>query len=67
MKNQKAMDSYIGSIGEIAILLEGLKGYVVDNHMGIAPEDVNWGHAGSARRLLALLNEAAAFAGIRHE
>ena len=42
MKNQKAVDSYIGSIGEIATLLEDLKGYVVDNHMDIAPEDVNW-------------------------
>ena len=67
MKNQKAVDSYIGSIGEIATLLEDLKGYVVDNHMDIAPEDVNWGHAGSAQHLLALLNEAALFAGIRHE
>ena len=64
------MKSPPGAFSEWKILdtlLEDLKGYVVDNHMDIAPEDVNWGHAGSAQHLLALLNEAAVFAGIRHE
>lgn len=67
MKNQKAVDSYIGSIAEIAALLDELKSHVVDDHMGISPEDVNWGHVGSANHLLEMLNEAAAFAGIRAE
>lgn len=64
MKNQEAVDSYIGSIDKIATLLEDLKGHIVDSHMGIALEEVNWSHVGSAQQLLALLNEAATFAGI---
>ncbi len=67
MKNQKALDSFVGSVGEIAVLLNKLQGAVADNHMGVAPETVNWGHAGTAQHILEMLNEVAAAAGIRSE
>ena len=65
MDNQKAINSYVASLTEIAGLLEDLKSFMVDDHMGISPEEVNWGHVGSAEHMLKLLNEAAAFVGIR--
>lgn len=36
----------------------------VENHMDVAPEEVNWGHVGSAKHLLQLIKEASEFAGI---
>jgi len=30
----------------------------LDDHMGVSPDDVNWGHVGDAGRLVAALKEA---------
>jgi hypothetical protein len=43
--------------------LDALKAHI-ENHMDVAPEEVNWGHVGSAKHLLQLIKEASEFAGI---
>lgn len=64
MKKGNATDTYIGIIAEIADKLEAIKSYAVDDHMGVEADKVNWGNVGTAKALLALLNEAAEFSGI---
>jgi len=67
MKKKTALDSFTGTVGEISVLMNKLQEAVVNNHMGVAPEAVNWGHAGTAQHILEMLNEVAAAAGIRSE
>lgn len=44
----------------IAMLLAELQGHIVDDHCGVNPENVNWGHVGSLEftqaRLLEILD-----------
>jgi len=49
--NRKALVTFMAKISEAKTLLAELQNYV-DNHMEVNPDDVNWGHAGSAERLL---------------
>lgn len=67
MENQKAFDAFIEAISKIAPLLDELKYVVVDNHMGIAPDNVNWGHVGTVNHLLELVTEVSVAAGLRDE
>lgn len=61
--NEKALDEFIGTVAAIEEKLEALKLHV-ENHMDTSPEEINWGHVGSAKHLLTLLKEASEFAGI---
>ena len=61
--NEKALDEFIGTVAAIGEKLDALKLHV-ENHMDVAPEEVNWGHVGSAKHLLQLIKEASEFAGI---
>ena len=67
MKNQKAIDAFIETIGKIAPLLDDLRSIVVDNHMGVAPDNVNWGHVGTVNHLLEMVTEVSVAAGLRDE
>ncbi len=51
-----AQDSFIGIISEINDRLDELKAYAED-HMGVDPDTLNWGHVSSAQQLLAKLTE----------
>lgn len=51
-----AQDSFIGIITEINDRLDELKTYAED-HMGVDPDSINWGHVGNAQQLLAALTE----------
>lgn len=53
---KSAQDSFIGIIAEINSQLDELKAYTED-HMGVDPDSINWGHVGSAQQLLAELTE----------
>jgi len=64
MNNKRAANVYKNEISEIAALLDGLKSYIVDDHMGVSPESVTFGAVGSAKHLKQLIKEAAAFAGV---
>lgn len=61
--NEKALDEFIGTVEAIEEKLDALKAHI-ENHMDVAPEEVNWGHVGSAKHLLQLIKEASEFAGI---
>ena len=61
--NEKALDEFCGTIAELEKKLDALKAHV-ENHMDTSPEEINWGHVGSAKHLLQLIKEASAFAGI---
>jgi hypothetical protein len=61
--NEKALAAFIGKIGEIHDRLELLR-WFADNHMECDPEEVHWGHVGSAGHVLEQLNELIDFLGI---
>ena len=61
--NEKALNEFIGTVAVLEEKLDALKAHI-ENHMDTSPEEINWGHVGSAKHLLQLINEASAFAGI---
>lgn len=62
MKNEKALDAYIATIAEINAKLATLTEQA-DNHLGHSPEEINWGHVGSAKHVLEQLAEITEFLG----
>lgn len=52
-----ATDAYISAITGISAKLDVLKSYIADDHMGVSPDSVNWANVGTARHILALLEE----------
>ena len=61
--NEKALDEFIGTMAALEEKLDALKAHI-ENHMDTSPEEINWGHVGSAKHLLQLIKEASEFAGI---
>ncbi len=64
MNKRKALDAYIETLTQIEEQLTWLREQA-DNHFGHSPEEINWGHVGSAQHILELLTEAADFTGNR--
>ena len=64
MNNEKAVNAYTEESNEITAILDDLKSRVVDNHMGVPLEEINYGDVSSVKYLKKLLKEAAAFAGL---
>jgi len=62
MKNPKphhqdaALDTFVGNLTEITAILARLQS-AVDDHLGIAPENVNWGHVGDTAQIASQLRE----------
>ena len=58
MKNsvveKSALDAFVGCVGEIQERLSELSELAGD-HLGVAPDSVNWGNVGSAQRVLSEL------------
>ena len=65
MGNEKASAAFVGAIGEIKERLEVLNEYM-DNRMDTSPEEINWGHVGSANHIRELLDGIIGFANIKH-
>ena len=61
--NEKALDAFIGKVAEINKKLELLRGFM-ENHMDCDPEEVNWGHVGSAGHVVEELDNLINFLGI---
>ena len=61
--NKQALDEFVGMMAALEEKLDALKLHV-ENHMDTSPEEINWGHVGSAKHLLQLIKEASEFAGI---
>ena len=53
---EKALDKFIGQIGEIQERLAELQTFA-DDHMGYDPDSVNWGDVGTAGWFLERLTE----------
>lgn len=56
MKPQ-AINTFLANINEARELLNNLQN-LVDNHLDFDPENIDWGHAGTAAHLVRLLKEA---------
>jgi len=52
--NQKALDAFIARKAEIDTMLERLKA-LSDDHFGISPDEINWGHVGTLAHYTELL------------
>ena len=55
-RKEEALGRFMGTVAEINERLEELKEFFGD-HMGYNPEDVNWGHVGTAEHFLKGLTE----------
>ena len=62
--NDKALSAYVQAMGQIEKYLSELQA-LANDHLGNDPENINWGHVGSAIHLAELLKEAADFASNR--
>jgi len=55
---EQARDAFLHNIGSARELVALLARHL-DDHMGVAPDEVNWANAGDAGHLVELLKEAA--------
>jgi hypothetical protein len=55
-QNEKAVPQFMDKVAEIQARLAEMSAYF-DDHMGYAPEDINFGHVGTAGYYLAQLTE----------
>lgn len=62
MKNENALNAYITAIAEIKAKLATLTEQAND-HLGHRPEEINWGHVGTAQHVLTQLTEITEFLG----
>ena len=54
--NRTALDAFIARKAEIDTMLERLKA-LSDDHFGVAPDDINWGHVGTLAHYAELLRQ----------
>jgi hypothetical protein len=66
MKNEKALQEFMAKIAEPQTLLAELQAHV-DEHMGTNPDEINWGHVGSAGYMVEKLTELTDWAYQRGE
>jgi len=62
--NETALSVYVAAIAEMRETLAALLAHA-DDHLGVAPEDVNWAHVGNTSYINERLNEVAGFLGLR--
>ena len=58
-----AEEAFLARIFEARELLDQL-GEHIDDHLGIDPESLHWGHVGDAGRVVELLRQAAELCGL---
>jgi hypothetical protein len=58
INNDKALGEFIGIIGEAQEYLNELQEYF-DNHMTYHPDEINYGHVGTAEYMVSKLKELA--------
>lgn len=59
--NDDALAAFVAHKSEIDVLLNRLKA-LSDDHFGVAPDDVNWGHVGVQAECATLLRQTIEFA-----
>ena len=55
-RREEALGRFMGTIAEINERLSELREFA-DDHMGLNPDEINWGHVGTAERFLKGLTE----------
>jgi len=65
-KNEKALGEFMAKMAQAQELLAELQAHV-DNHMEFNPDEINWGHTGSAGHLVQQLTELTDWAFQRGE
>ena len=63
---QTALSAYAAALAEMRETLAALTAHA-DDHLGTLPEEVHWGHVGSANHVNELLGEIAGFLGLREQ
>jgi hypothetical protein len=53
---QTALDAFIAHKAEIDTMLDRLKA-LSDDHFGVSPDDINWGHVGTLAHYAELLRQ----------
>jgi len=66
MNKETALSAYVVALSEMRETLTALLDHT-DDHMGISPENINWGHVGNASYVNSQLAEIAAFLGLREQ
>jgi len=66
LKNNKAREAFTQHIGDARELVTLIARHL-DEHMEIAPEEVNWANAGSAGHLVEELKQIARFLNLVNE
>lgn len=66
MKNEKALGAFMAKMAEARERLAELQEYV-DDHMGESPDDITWGHTGSAEYFVTQLTQLTDWAFKRGE
>jgi len=61
---ESALSAYAAALAEMRETIALLTAHA-DDHLGVAPEDVHWGHVGSANHVNEQLAEIAGFLGLR--
>ncbi|UUV44852.1 hypothetical protein RCRUDOLPH_85 [Rhodobacter phage RcRudolph] len=61
---EQAVDAFLKNTSRNIELLQALLAHVED-HMGVAPEEVNWGHVGSAGKAREDLEELCRFLQVK--
>lgn len=59
INNDRARSAFLGKIDNARLILEAISAHL-DDHFGVAPEEVNWAHAGDVGRMVNNLEEIAA-------
>ena len=54
--NRTALEAFIANKAEIDTMLERLKA-LSDEHFGVSPDDINWGHVGTLAHYAELLRQ----------
>ena len=62
--NDEALRAFLSNMTEIQAQLAALTRYV-DNHMEELPENIDWGHVGSAYHVLELLSQINQFLNLK--
>lgn len=62
--NEQAVDAFLKNTSRNIELLQALLAHVED-HMGVAPEEVHWGHVGSAGKAREDLEELCRFLQVK--
>ena len=58
LNNDRARSTFLARLDNARLILEAINTHI-DDHFGVAPEDVNWAYAGDVGRMVASLEEIA--------